>query len=132
MLVVDASVLVVALADDTAFGDEARHRLRGERLAAPELIDLEVISALRKLVRVGLSDVRRAELAMADLVQLPMDRAPHTPLLSRVWELRDNLTAYDASYVALAEVVDASLLTADARLAQSPGPLCPIEVLEGT
>lgn len=132
MLVVDASVLVVALADDTAFGDEARHRLRGERLAAPELIDLEVISVLRKLVRVGLSDVRRAELAMADLVQLPMDRAPHTPLLSRVWELRDNLTAYDASYVALAEVVDASLLTADARLAQSPGPLCPIEVLEGT
>lgn len=131
MLVVDASVLVVALADDTESGDAARERLKGQRLAAPELIDLEVTSVLRKLVGTGLSDERRAQLALHDLMQLPMDRAPHATLLPRVWELRDNLTTYDASYVALAEALDAPLLTADAKLAQSPGLTCTIQVLAG-
>lgn len=129
MIVVDASVLVVALVDDTPLGDAARARLRGERLAAPELADLEVVSVLRRLVSAGHTPPRRAALALQDLLDIPIQRARHEQLLPRVWELRENLTAYDASYVALAEALDTPLLTADQRLAKSPGPRCPIEVL---
>lgn len=130
MLVVDASVIVAALADDGSDGDVARARLRGERIAAPELVDLEVISALRQHHAAGRLDDRRAKLALVDLRDLPMARAPHRPLLSRCWELRDSLTPYDASYVALAEALDCPLLTADSRMAGAPGPTCPIELLE--
>lgn len=129
MLVVDASVLVVALADDGLDGDRARARLRGETLAAPELVDLEVASVLRRLARVGALDNRRAVLALTDLAELPMRRASHKSLTGRCWELRDNLTVYDAAYVALAEALDAALLTGDRRLAKAAGPTCPIEVL---
>lgn len=130
MLVVDASVLVVALADDGADGDRARTRLRGEKLILPELADLEVISVLRRQLRAGAIDARRAGLARQDLAALPASRAPHRPLLGRCWELRDNLTVYDAAYVALAEAVQATLLTGDQRLARATGPRCPIEILE--
>jgi len=102
VLVVDASVLVVALADDGPDGDQARARLRGERLVLPELADLEIVSVLRRQIRAGAIDTRRAGLALEDLAALPARRAPHRPLLARCWELRDNLSAYDASYVALA------------------------------
>ena len=129
MLVVDASVLAVALADDGPDGDVARTRLRGETLAAPELVDLEVASVLRRQNRVGLLDNRRAGLAMADLSALPMHRAAHLVLLPRCWELRDNVTTYDAAYAALAEALDATLLTADRRLAHAAGPTCTIELL---
>jgi predicted nucleic acid-binding protein len=129
VLVVDASVLAVALADDGRDGDKARARLRGEHLAAPELIDLEVASVLRRQFAAGHLDTRRAELALADLVDLPLRRAPHRPLLERCWELRGNLTVYDAAYVALAEALDCDLLTGDARVAKAPGPRCRIEVL---
>ncbi len=129
MLVIDASVCVVALSDDSKAGDRARRRLRDENLAAPELIDLEVASVLRKLVSAGLVPPRRADLALADLISLPMDRARHRPLLPRVWQLKDNVTAYDAAYVALAEALDVPLLTADTRLAAAPGPRCVIELL---
>jgi predicted nucleic acid-binding protein len=129
VLVVDASVLAVALADDGKDGDKARARLRGEHLAAPELIDLEVASVLRGRLAGGHLDVRRAELALADLVDLPLQRAPHRPLLTRCWELRANLTVYDAAYVALAEALDTDLLTGDVRLAKAPGPRCRIETL---
>ena len=129
MLVVDASVLAVALADDSRDGDKARARLRGAQLAAPELVDLEVASVLRGQLAGGHLEVRRAELALADLVDLPLQRAPHRKLLTRCWELRANLTVYDAAYVALAEVLDADLLTGDARLAKAPGPRCRIEIL---
>lgn len=129
MLVVDASVLAVALVDDAADGDRARARLRGEALAAPDLIDLEVASALRGRVAGGQVPVRRAELALADLGALPLQRVPAGRLVSRCWELRDNLTIYDAAYVALAEALGARFLTADARLAGSTGPRCPVEVL---
>ena len=129
MLVVDASVLTVALADDGPDGDAARARLRGERLAAPELVDLEVASVLRRQNRVGMVDNRRAELALTDLAGLPMHRAAHLVLLRRCWELRDNLTTYDAAYVALAEALDATLLTGDRRLARAAGPTCAIELL---
>jgi predicted nucleic acid-binding protein len=127
--VVDASVLAVALADDGPDGDAVRRRLRGERLAAPELIDLEVASVLRRHVRRGELDDRRAAQALSDLVDLPLRRAPHRPLLARCWELRRNLTVYDAAYVALAEALDTTLLTADVRLARSTGPRCEIETV---
>jgi predicted nucleic acid-binding protein len=129
VLVVDAGVLVVALADDGPDGDRVRARLRGERLAAPELVDLEVASVLRKLVRTGGVNDRRALLALADLSDLPLRRATHRPLISRCWELRDNLTAYDAAYVALAEVLEATFLTGDRRLGKAVGPRCVIEIL---
>lgn len=129
MIVVDASVLAVALADDGLDGDHARARLRGEHLTAPELLDLEVASVLRRQLREGAIDARRAALALADLTALPVQRAPHRPLLTRCWELRDNLTIYDAAYVALAEALRASLLTGDRRLARATGPRCHIEVL---
>ena len=98
-------------------------------LAAPELIDLETVSVLRRQVGVGALDTRRATLALRDLVELPLRRAPHGPLLARCWELRENLTVYDASYVALAELLDVALLTADARLAAAPGLRCVVELL---
>ena len=129
MLVVDASVLATALADDGTDGDIARGRLRGQELAAPELIDLEVVSVLRRQLSVGRLDARRAGLALDDLLELPIRRVSHRALLRRCWQLRDNLSVYDAAYVALAEALDAPLLTADARLAKAPGVGCAIEVL---
>jgi len=129
VIVADASVLVTALGDDGPDGDLARARLKGERLSAPEIVDLEVTSVLRRQLRSGDIDLRRAGLALADLAALPLRRAPHKPLLARCWELRDNLTPYDAAYVALAEALEVSLLTGDERLARSPGPRCRIEVL---
>ena len=131
VIVVDASVLAPALVDDAAAGDSARARLTGEQLAAPELIDLEVGSVLRRAVRVGLLPLRRAELALNDLSDLPLERAPHRLLVARAWELRANLTLYDASYVALAEALGAQLVTADARLARAPGVRCAVELLDG-
>jgi len=129
VLVVDASVLATALADDGVDGDRARSRLRGEVLTAPDLVDLEVTSVLRGRLAGGYVDTRRAELALGDLLDLPLRRVPARALLPRSWQLRDNLTVYDAAYVALAEAIDAILLTADARLAEAPGPRCPIEVI---
>jgi predicted nucleic acid-binding protein len=129
VIVADASVLVTALGDDGPDGDQARARLKGERLSAPEIVDLEVTSVLQRQLRSGDIDLRRAALALADLAALPLRRAPHKPLLARCWELRDNLTPYDAAYVALAEALEVSLLTGDERLARSPGPRCRIEVL---
>jgi predicted nucleic acid-binding protein len=129
VLVVDASVVVVALADDGPDGDGARARLRGEEIAAPELLDLEVASVLRRQVRAGAIDTRRAGFALADLMAVPLIRAPHQPLLQRCWQLRDNLTVYDAAYVALAEALGADLLTGDTRLAKATGPRCRIETL---
>ncbi|GAA4287675.1 type II toxin-antitoxin system VapC family toxin [Georgenia daeguensis] len=130
MLVVDASVLVVALADDGPDGDAARQRLRGERIVVPELADLEVASVLRRHLRAGSLDERRARLALEDLLAFPAERAPHGPLLDRAWELRGSLTVYDAVYVALAEALNAVLVTGDRRLGRAPGPRCSVELLK--
>lgn len=132
VLVVDASVLAVALSDDGSDGDAARDRLRGEDLFAPELLDLEVASVLRRQLMNGAIDARRAGLALTDLMAMPIQRAPHLALLGRAWELRENLTIYDAAYVALAEALQVHLLTGDKRLARAPGPRCHIEVLRQT
>ena len=93
VIVVDAGVLVTALADDGPDGDLSRSRLGGQALAAPHLIDLEVGSALRRLVRAGDVPERRARLALTDLADLPLDRAPAVSLQARCWELPDNVTS---------------------------------------
>jgi predicted nucleic acid-binding protein len=129
LIVVDASVIAPALADDDADGDRARARLQGERLVAPELFDLEVVAVIRKALFAGVLDERRAAIALADLADLDLERVSHRPLLLRVWELRTNITPYDAAYVALAEMIEATLLTADRHLAQAPGSRCQIEYL---
>lgn len=129
MIVVDAGVIVTALADDGPDGETARWRLRGERLTAPHLIDLEVASAWRRLATTGALSDRRCRLAIDDLRALRLDRVPHTVLLERCWQLRPNLTSYDAAYVALAETLACTLLTGDRRMAEAPGPRCPIEVI---
>jgi len=129
VIVVDASVLAPALGDDGDDGDLARARLRGERLAAPELVDLEVPSVLRRLLFAGRLSLRRAQLAMSDLLALPLQRVSHRVLLPRCWELRDNLSLYDASYVALAEQLHAVLVTADSRLASAPGVGCEVDLV---
>ena len=129
MIVVDASVLAPALADDGPDGDRARDRLRGEVLTAPEVIDLEVASVLRRATTGGRLPERRADLALNDLVDLPLRLAGHRPLLHRCWELHHTVTSYDAAYVALAEVLGIVLVTADARLSRAPGITCEVEVL---
>jgi len=129
VIVTDASVLVVALIDSGADGDVTRSRLLNEELVAPELVDLEVASVLRRRVaRQQLSEQRAVE-ALADLTDLPLIRAPHRPLLPRCWELRLNVTIYDAAYVAVAEAMQVPLLTGDMRLARAHGPRCEFEVL---
>lgn len=129
MIVVDASVLAPALADDSADGQIARSRLAGEDLVAPELIDLEVAAVVRRGVLSGQLSLRRAEQALDDLVDLPLRRVPHVRFLVRCWELRENLTVYDAAYVALAEMLSVVLVTGDARLAKAPGIRCQVDVL---
>jgi predicted nucleic acid-binding protein len=129
VIVVDASVVVTALADDGSDGDRVRSRLRGERLAAPHLIDVEVASAWRRLASAGELDDRRVALALDDLIALRLERVPHTPLLARCWELRHNLTIYDAAYVAVAELTSSTLLTGDACIAAAPGIRCTVELL---
>ena len=129
MTVIDAGVIVVALTDDGTDGAVARARMQGASCSAPELIDLETTSGVRRLHAAGQLDARRAEWALAELLALPIRRRSHRPLVTRCWELRHNLTIYDAAYVALAESLQTVLITADARLAGAPGPRCEIELL---
>ena len=129
MIVIDAGVLVAALLGDGSECAAVRSRLRGERLAAPELIDLEVGSVARRLVRSGVVDKERAFSALHDLHDTPIQRSSHSALIARCWELRDNMTMYDASYVALAEALGVPLLTTDARLARSHGATCEFELV---
>lgn len=129
MIVVDASVLAVALGDDGDDGERFRERLAAETLVAPELIDLEVISVWRRHVTARLMTVRRATAAVEDLADLPLRRCSHQPVLQRIWELRHTVTSYDAAYIALAETLAALLVTADARLSRASGVRCEIETL---
>ena len=130
MIVADASA-VLELLLNTARGSTVTERVLDpvETVAAPFLIDLEVFQVLRRYLLSGEIDAVRAQEATTDFADLPMVRYPHEPLLLRVWELRHNLTAYDAAYVALAEALDAPLITADARLADAPGHGALIELV---
>ncbi len=130
MIVVDASVLANALADDHAAGRSARSRLAvGEDLAGPDLIDVETVAVLRKRWLAGDLTRHRFSVAIDDLEDLELSRYPALPLVRRAYELRVNVTPYDAVYVALAERLGATLLTADQRLSSAPGITCPIETL---
>ena len=129
MLVVDASVLAPVVADVGADGHRFRERLRGEPLIGPDLLRVEVTSVLRRRVMTGHLTPEQADVALGDLLDLPITVFPTAPLLRRIWELRQNLTAYDGCYVALAEAVDSPLVTADHRLASAPGLRCAVEVL---
>ena len=130
MIVVDASVLANALADDGPDGASARHRLIGAgELVAPDLIDVETTAVLRRRWLAGdLTDQRFSD-AIGDLEDLDLTRYPTLPLMRRAFELRSNVTAYDAAYVALAERLDCSVLTADQRLEAAPTIACAVEVL---
>ena len=127
--VLDASVAVTAL---TAPGSSAANLLSGDDVAfqVPSIFDAEVLSALRGLVRGGKFAGTAATELIADLMVLPVDRWHMPPLLPRMWELRENLTPYDAAYVALAELTGAVLVTGDERITASPGARCDIQVIK--
>jgi predicted nucleic acid-binding protein len=130
LIVVDASVLVPALADPDSDGDTARSRLLVEpELHAPYHLDLEVVSSLRRRLQTGSIDRSRADEALSNLEILIVRRHPFGTLLDRIWSLRENVTPYDAAYIALAEALDVPLVTADRRLARTPGVHCSIELL---
>ncbi len=129
MIVVDASVVVEAVAGSSIRNLEALRRIAQDASLAPQVLDLEVLSALRGLLRGDVIVEPVARSSLRHLAHLPIRRVPHEPLLERCWELRDNLTVYDACYVALAEVTGATLLTRDRRLAGAPGVRCEIELL---
>lgn len=133
MLVVDASALVELLLGRAAEAQVTQHfRAHDFDLHAPHIVGVEVASALRRIVAIGEADAPRATDALTDLLDLPLERYAHEALLPRAWTLRDNLSAYDAIYVALAEVLDeggAPLLTADRRLARAARAHSDVEVL---
>ena len=124
--VLDASV-VVELVLGTRVGARVRERLLDSRISlhGPELLDLEVLNVLRRYVRAGMVAGERAEAAIRRLTELDLQRHRHRPMLPRIWSWRANLTAYDAAYVALAEVLDCELATVDLRLSRASGCGCP-------
>ena len=130
MIVIDASVAVEWLLRTSASVPIA-HRILSpvENLHAPHLLDIEVAQALRRCNFIGILDRQRADAALQSFVTLRIQRYPHTPLLRRVWQLRDNLSAYDALYVALAESLGATLLTRDRKLAAAPGHRARVQVI---
>jgi predicted nucleic acid-binding protein len=130
MTVVDASVVVVALTDLEPWGPAVRERLvLADELLAPHVLDLEVASAVRRKVRERKMTGRAGAVALAGLEALPLERYPHAPFIGRIWELRHDLTPYDAAYVALAEALDMPLVTMDAALASVRKLGCRIELL---
>lgn len=130
MIVVDASAIIeVLLGTPGAAAIERRLFDGGETLHAPHLLDIEVAHALRRLATRGEIDAQRGRTALADLADFPLYRYPHDPLLMRVWDLRRNLTAYDAVYVALAEALGITLITRDGRLAAAQGHRVHIELV---
>jgi predicted nucleic acid-binding protein len=130
-MVIDASALLEFLLQ-TPLGTQVEARLfrDGDELHSPHLIDVEVAQGLRRLVRAKEVSPDRAAEAIADLVDLDLHRHGHLDLLTRAWHLRANLTAYDAMYVALAEALDATLITCDSPLARTPGHNVTIEAIE--
>lgn len=129
MIVADASALLEVLLHTTGAATiEARLFRSEETTHVPALLDLEVAQVIRRYVARGEVTPTRARVALDLLISFPMQRYTHEPLLSRIWELRDNLTAYDAAYVALAEALRAPLVTCDARLASAPGIRASVEL----
>ena len=129
MLVVDASVVVPLVADAGSDGDLSRAAVRGQILVAPDLLRVEVLSVIRRFTNSGALTKRQADHAIDDLLALPITLYPTTPFLRRCWALRANVTSYDACYVALAETLNVTLLTSDARLADAPGTRCRFQLI---
>lgn len=130
MLVVDASALFEVVAD-TSGSETLRTLLANDPdQAAPHLVDAEVLSVIQTQHRIGVLDPTAASQAVEDLRMWPGERWSHRPLLDRAWELRHNVRGYDALYVALAEALDATLLTLDGRLGRAKGIRCRVEVPE--
>jgi len=133
VIVLDASALVELVLNTAAGGTiAARIADPGLSLHVPHLADIEVAQALRRYANDGGLDAADAAVALEDLRSLDLERHAHEPLLDRVWALRHNLSAYDAVYVALAEVLDTVLLTCDGRLARAPGAGRRVELVEPT
>ena len=129
MIVVDASTLIAALAGRPSRPGLTKRLASGRELAAPHLVDVEVLHALRRLVLTGDLSPDRARDARSDLEDLTIQRFPHWPLSRRVWRLRHNLTTYDAVYVALSEALEVPLLTCDAKLAGASGHQAKVELV---
>jgi predicted nucleic acid-binding protein len=130
VIVVDASALLEALLrTPAASAIEERLFSPGQTLHAPHLLDVEVTQVVRRYAAIGEIDDQRGRAVLADLTDLPLHRYPHDFLLQRVWRLRDNLTACDAVYIALAEALDAPLLTRDQRLASAAGHRARVELV---
>lgn len=129
MIVVDASVLANAMGDDGADGARARGALADQDVSVPDLVDVEVVSVLRRRWLAKTLTARRFAAAITDLAALPADRYPVLSFMPRAYELRANVSTYDATYVALAEQLGCPLITADTRLAAAPGPRCAFTVL---
>ena len=130
MIVLDASSAVAVLLNLGASAARIRERMdrTDEGLHVPHLFEVEVMNVLRRYALNGSLSTERARLALKRLFDMRITRYPHTALLSRIWELKDNITAYDAAYVALAETLGAPLLTTDRRLAQAPGIRAEVEL----
>ncbi len=130
MIVLDASVLANVIGDDGDDGRLARRELRAAGdLAAPDLVDVETVAVLRKRWLAGAISDERFATAISDLDDIDLDRYPVLRFMRRAWELRANVTPYDAAYIALAEVLNCELWTADQRLAKAPGLACTIRIL---
>ena len=129
MIVIDASVLVAAIAGGEGRVERIRDRIEQEdELAAPHLIDLEVLNALHRTLRRGELTADRAVAGVQDLAELALSRFAHEPFIDRIWELREMLSAYDAAYLALAEAVAIPLVTCDAALASVAGASVEVEL----
>jgi predicted nucleic acid-binding protein len=129
VIVLDASVLANVIGDDGIDGNRAREVLRGQELSVPDLVDVEVVSVLRRRWLARTMTARRFAAAVDDLGALPADRYPVLPFMPRAYELRGNVSTSDATYVALAEQLGCALVTVDRRLAAAPGPRCAITVI---
>jgi predicted nucleic acid-binding protein len=130
LAVLDASVLTVFYMSDDSRRSAVSSRLAaGDAWFAPAHIDAEIASALRGLGRASRAVDRAAPRALAHLAGFPLRRMPIAPLLERMWQLRANVTAYDAAYIALAEHLDCALITCDAKLAAASGPRCAIDLI---
>lgn len=124
MMVVDASFIVAGLVDSGPDGIWAERLLATDQLAAPHLMPVEVANILRRAIVAGDLSADVASMAHTDLLAFRVELFPYAPFAARVWELRSNITSYDAWYVALAESLGATLVTLDGRLSRAPGPRC--------